>query len=94
MPEDEESETIAQVHDQFVEHCKTLNGLPLKNQDEWLGQRKGDSVHAKRKSKATELFDPEIGFKVQHRKEIQYINKTTSENLAEEITRGLQSELK
>ena len=92
MADDDEIELITRLRERFEEHCETLNGLIFQTRDEWLGKRKGGGVHAKWKNDPAELFDPEIGFKVPHWKEIPYINKTTSENLAEEI--GAAKELK
>lgn len=96
MAEDEESEIIARLRDQFEERCETLDGLILQTRDEWLGIRKGEGVHGKWKNDPAELFDPEIGFEVPHWKEIPYINKSTSENLVEELelVRELQGNLK
>lgn len=96
MAEDEENEVIARLRDRFEEHCETLNGLIFQTRDEWLGEKKGKGVHGKWKNDPAELFDPEIGFEVPHWKEIPYINKPTSENLAEEIelVRELQGNLK
>lgn len=95
MAEDEKDAIIVRLRDQFQERCETLNGLIFQARDEWLGERKGKGVHGKWKNNSAELFDPEVGFKVPHWKEIPYINETASENLAEEIelVRELQGNL-
>ena len=85
MAEDEETEIIARLRDQFEEHCETLDGLRPQTNEEWLGKRRGKSKHAKWKSKASEFDDSEVGLKVSDWKEIPYTNKTVEANLAEEI---------
>jgi hypothetical protein len=95
MAEDKD-EIIAGLRDRFENHCDTLNGLIFETREVWLGRRSGKSAHGKWRSDPAELFDPDIGFKVRHRKEIPYINKSIETNLAEEIelVRELQGNLK
>ena len=85
MTEDEGELITARLRERFEEHCETLNGLIYQTREEWLGKREGKSTHGKWKSKAAELFDPEIGIEVPHWKEIPYVNKSIEDNLAGDI---------
>lgn len=90
-----DTEIIADLAEQFSDHCDTLSGLRVQSREAWLGQRQGNGEHGKWKSEVNMLYDDQLDMRVPHWMEIPYINETVTRDAEEfiAIARELKNKL-